>query len=213
MAGNAKDTFKEIMSLTEKTADLMDQFTEFDTAAQEEVLTAAFAAQIKNIDPEADVPITLVRTAEMLVGVTSGKAVSTLCTGLGSENATVRMLCGDALVHAAEDDLELIKPAVEEVLKKGGTAAEEMPFVLLEVDDPEIPNILEKFLKSSEAEVVAAAIEAIIEIGDPDSEKALKTLVNDKREVALDEGSDDETTTIGQLAKDAIAMLSEQEEA
>ncbi len=212
MADNAKDTFKEIMSLTEKTAELMDQFTEFDAKDQDEVLTAAFKEQIKGIEPEADVPITLVRTAEMLVGVNTEGAVSTLCIGLGSENATVRMLCGDALVHAAEDDLELIKPAIDEVLKKGGTAAEEMPFVLLEVDDPEIPHLLEKFLKSSEAEVVAAAIEAVIEVGDPDSEKALKALVNDKREVALDEGSDDETTTIGQLAKDAIAMLSEQEE-
>ena len=212
MTANAKDTFKKIMELTEETSKLMDEFAEIDNTDQESVLTAAFAEQTQSIDPEADVPITLVRTAEMLVGVMTDRAVATLAAGLGSENATVRMLCGDALMHIAEDDLELLKPAVEDVLKKGGTAAEEMPFVLLEVDDPEIPKILEKFLKSSEGEVVAAAIEALIEIGDPDCEAALKALVDDKREVTLDEGMEDETTTIGSLAQDAIAMLESQED-
>ncbi len=212
MAGNAKDTFKEIMSLTEKTAALMDEFAGLDAKDQEGVLVDAFSAQTKNIEPDADVPVTLVRTAELLVGVMTEKAVTTLASGLGNENATVRMLCGDALMHVAEDDLQLLKPAIDDVLKKGGTAAEEMPFVLLEVDDPEIPRILEKFLKSSEGEVVAAAIEALIEIGDPESESAIKALANDKREVTLDEGSGDETTTIGQLAKDALAMLAEQED-
>lgn len=212
MAGNAKDTFKEIMTLTEKTSNLMDEFSGMETAAQEEVLVAAFSGQVKGIDSEADVPVTLVRTAELLVNVMTEKAVTTLAGGLGSENPTVRMLCGDALMHVAEDDLELLKPAIDDILKKGGTAAEEMPFVLLEVDDPEIPRILEKFLKSSEGEVVAAAIEALIEIGDPECEGPLKALLNDSREVTLDEGSDDETTTIGQLAKDALAMLAEQED-
>ena len=212
MTANAKDTFQKIMKLTEETSDLMDAFAELDNAAQESVLTAAFVDQTKNIDPDADVPITLVRTAEMLVGVMTEKSVATLAAGLGNENATVRMLCGDALMHIAEDDLELLKPAVDNVLKMGGTAAEEMPFVLLEVDDPEVPKILEKFLKSSEGEVVAAAIEALIEIGDPDSEPALKALVNDNREVTLDEGVEDETTTIGRLAQDAVAMLESRED-
>ena len=212
MAGNAKDTFKEIMTLTEKTAALMDSFAGMDSADQEAVLVDAFASQVKGLDPDADVPVTLVRTAELLVGVMTEKAVMTLASGLGSENATVRMLCGDALMHVAEDDLRLLGPAIDDVLKKGGTAAEEMPFVLLEVDDPEVPHILEKFLKSSEGEVVAAAIEALIEIGDPECESALKALVDDTREVTLDEGTEDETTTVGQLAKDALAMLAEQED-
>ena len=212
MTANAKDTFQKIMSLTEETAELMEKFAELDNAEQEAVLTAAFAEQTKDIEPEADVPITLVRTAEMLVGVMTEKSVATLAAGLGSENATVRMLCGDALMHIAEEDLELLKPAVDDVLKQGGTAAEEMPFVLLEVDDPEIPKILEAFLKSSEGEVVAAAIEALIELGDPDCEPAIKALVDDKREVTLDEGVEDETTTIGRLAQDALAMLEGQED-
>lgn len=211
MANNAEDTFKEIMDLTEKTSQLMDDFAGLDTAEQETVLTASFSKQIEAISSEADVPITLVRTAEMLVGVMTEKSLKVLASGLGSENATVRMLCGDALMHAAEDDLELFKPAIDDVLKAGGTAAEEMPFILLEVDDPEVPSILEKFLKSDEGEVVAAAIEVIIELGAPESEAALKALVDDKRKVTLDEGNEDETTTVGRLAQDALDILAEQD--
>jgi HEAT repeat protein len=211
MVDNAENTFKEIMNLTEKTAQLMDDFAGLDAAEQEKVLTAAFSKQIQQASADSDIPVTLVRTAEMLVGVMTETALKVLASGLGSENAMVRMLCGDALMHAAEDDLELLKPAIEDVLKAGGTAAEEMPFILLEVDDPEVPRILEKFLKSSEGEVVAAAIEAVIEVGDPTSEAALKALVDDKREVVLDEGVADETTTVGQLAKDALDLLEEQD--
>ncbi len=212
MANNAKNTFQEIIALTEKTSKLMDDFTEFDKSEQEAVLVSAFAEQTKDIDPDADVPITLVRTAEMLVGVMTEKSAGALCSGLSSENATVRMLCGDAIMHVAEDDLNLLKPSIDQILKKGGTAAEELPFVLLEVDDPEVPRIIEKFLKSQEPEVVASAIEALIEIGDMQSEKELKALVNDKRVVSLDESLEDETTTIGELAKDALELLAAEDQ-
>jgi hypothetical protein len=58
-------------------------------------------------------------------------------------------------------------------------------------------------------EVVAAAIEAAVEVGDPASVPKLARLEQDGRLVELDDEEDDVegTVTIGELAKEARLML------
>ena len=212
MTANAKDTFHEIIVLTDKTTELMETFGTFPPSEQEAVLGDAFETAIGNLGDDDEVPITLVRCAEMLVGVMTENVVKTLTAGLAHGNPTVRLLSGDAITHIAEENLELLKPAIDEVLKEGSGAAEEMPFILSEIDDPEVFGLLERFLAHESGEVVASAIEALIEIGDPQAIDAIQQLTSDTREVTVDdELGGGEKTTVGQLAKDALEILEEEE--
>lgn len=208
----AKDTYQKIVELTEQTTNLIEAFGAFETKDQEVVLADAFKKDIAGVKENDEIPITLIRCAEMLVGVMTEDIVKTLSLGLDHDNPTVRLLAGDAITHVAEENIELIKPAIDDVLKSGGTAAEEMPFILTELDDPEVEKILEKFLAHKEPEVVASAIEAATEIGNPEIISTLEKLTEDSRVVAADAELGDEETTIGQLAKDAIAIILDDEE-
>jgi HEAT repeat protein len=84
-----------------------------------------------------------------------------------------------------------------------------MPFLLTDVEDPEVPRVLERFLAQENADVVASAIEAIAEYGDPSSVAALEGLTDDSRLVSIDDSSEASEWTVGRLAKEAIDMISE----
>jgi HEAT repeat protein len=212
MTATAKDTFQEIIALTDKTTELMEAFGAFPPADQETVLGDAFKTAIAKLGEDDEVPITLVRCAEMLVGVMTENVVKILVQGLAHVNPTVRLLSGDAVTHIAEENMELLKPAIDDVLAEGSRAAEEMPFILSELDEPEVFGILERFLAHESGEVVASAIEVLIEMDDPQAITAIEKLTKDSREVTVDEemGSA-EKTTVGQLAKDALEIFQEEE--
>lgn len=203
------DTFKEIIDLTEKTTALMESFGDFDVTDRERILSAHFEKEIGKIGAADEISVRLIRTAEMLIGLGTPKVVSLLAKGLDHDNLDVRMLSGDVLMHLAEDGLDTIMPAVDAVLKTAGVGAEEMPFVLAELDEPEVPRLLERFLQSANPNVVAAALEALVECGDEDALPAVEKLLDDDREVTVEDGPDDDVTTVGQLAKDAMDLLSE----
>jgi HEAT repeat protein len=94
-----------------------------------------------------------------------------------------------------------------------GLGAEEIPFILTEIDDPEARSVIELFLRHRDAEVIAAAIEALADLEDPLALDALAELADDERKVKVDEAiAADEEWTIGQLARDAIEMLTGEEE-
>ena len=68
---------------------------------------------------------------------------------------------------------------------------------------------MERLLSNPSADVVASAIEALAELGEAEAVPALEALVSDEREVALDDGFEEETgATIGELASEAITALS-----
>ena len=208
----AKDTYQKIVELTEQTTALMEAFGAFEIEDQEAVLEAAFKSTIASLKEEDEIPIPLIRCAEMLVGVMTENVVKTLILGLEHANPTVRLLSGDAITHVAEENLSLLGPAIDDILKSGSAAAEEMPFILSELENPEAQQMLVKFLDHENAEVVASALEAFSEIGEPDVVPAIEKLTGDTRTVAVDaELGGDETTTVGQLAKDAIAMITEED--
>ena len=83
----------------------------------------------------------------------------------------------------------------------------ELPWVLAEIAEPSALPLIRKFLKHPDPEVAAAAIEALAQLQDPDAVKDLKPFVSDSREVVLEDLENDARTTIGELARDALAML------
>ena len=89
-----------------------------------------------------------------------------------------------------------------------------MLYLLAEVGEPEATRSVERFLSHGDAEVVALAIEAVVELGDSDSVNALAKLEKDKRPVS-DIGDDDGSRAefdVGLLAREAMDMLSSEEE-
>ncbi|HEU4537851.1 MAG TPA: HEAT repeat domain-containing protein, partial [Polyangiaceae bacterium] len=84
----------------------------------------------------------------------------------------------------------------------------ELPFVLAEVPEPGVAKLLGRFLEHQHPEVVASAIEASVEFGDPALAKLIAPLRNDKRVVDLDdETGERDQTTLGQLAREACEVL------
>jgi hypothetical protein len=121
---NARDTFDEIIALTVKVTDLVEEFGNFDVTEREKMLTDFFEKEQKGIKEKDEIPVRLIRTAEMLLGVGTKKVAALLGRTLDHENLDVRMLAGDVLMHLAEDGLDAIMPAVDAVLEKGDIGAE-----------------------------------------------------------------------------------------
>ena len=89
-------------------------------------------------------------------------------------------------------------------------ALTELPYLLVEVPEPGAIKLIHRFFDHPNEEVVAAAIEASVELGDPASIQKLARLEKDSRLVELDEEEDDApdaSVTIGELAKEARLML------
>jgi HEAT repeat protein len=80
---------------------------------------------------------------------------------------------------------------------------------LAEVGEPSALPLVGKCLNHADAEVVASAIEALVELGDPEAVPLLKRLLKDKRTVEMDEGEESYSTTLGELAHEAIDDLSQ----
>jgi hypothetical protein len=211
MAKSASETFGEIVKLSEQTIELMEAFDKFDPEEQEEVLLSYFTMVLKETPEDADLSIGFLRAAEILVGLESENLSQLLGQGLDHVNPDIRMISEDALTHLAEEGLDYLMPAVEGVLEREGIGAEAMPFILADLDFAEVPKIVARFLDATNPQVVAAALEAMVEVGDEDSFSEIETLLNDSREVELEEETDDSSTvTIGQLAREALDMIQNQ---
>src|SRR5690606_12368472 len=94
-------------------------------------------------------------------------------------------------------------------LEPGSAALVELPFIPAEVGEGGVPKLLGRFLASRDPDVVAAAIEALVELGDPSAIRQLEPLIGDERATTLAE----EQTTSSELATDAVALLRDLDEA
>ena len=80
--------------------------------------------------------------------------------------------------------------------------------MLSDVPEPGVLKLLGRFLKHADGEAVAAAIEALVEIGDPSAASLLGPLLRDGRSVQLeDESGEEGKITIGELATEAHELL------
>ena len=208
---SAKKILSDIIELDAKIAQLRDAFDACEEAEQIRAVEEVLGRELQAIGAEDPVTIPAVRATDMLVPLGEGGAKA-LAPGLAHANPDVRRLVGEALLGVAEDGLAAIRPAVDFALRAGAPAAEEMPFLLAMVEDGDTPKAIAEFLKCTDVDAVAAAIEALADVGDPASVPALKALVGDQRKVKV-EGEDEELQewTLGDLAAEAIEMIEEEE--
>lgn len=162
-------------------------------------------------EPDAErQELELVRLADLCAQVEGPGVVDTLLAILDHADPAVRAEAGEALLDVAYERFKEVALAIERALdeRRAGLAMEELPYILAEIHDPDPMPLMTRFLAHPKAEVVASAIEAIVERADPSAIPKLKKLVDDAREVTVPE-IDDEKVTLGDLAVDALAFFEE----
>jgi HEAT repeat protein len=133
---------------------------------------------------------------------------------LGGPSPEARGQAAESLEGLAFDRFKEVALGIERAvtrLPKGSPALTELPFLLAEVGEPGCVKLLGRFLQHADGEAVAAAIEAIAELGDPAAIPLLAPLEKDARQVQLDEeeGGESERVSLGDLAFEAREILEE----
>jgi HEAT repeat protein len=165
-------------------------------------------AHAEKIEDDHESILRIRRIVDLAAQIEGGKSVAILLRALDHGEPSVRVEAGEALLDVAYERFKEVATAVEKLLDKkhDGTSMEELPFILAEIFDPDTLPLIMRFLGHPSAEVVASAIEATVQRGDPLAIRALERLLDDKRRVSLPDVEDAEAP-IGDLAADAIAAL------
>lgn len=171
-------------------------------------LLAKATAEALALDDEEEAELRLTRLADLCAQVPGPKMADTLIAILDHPSPRVRVEAGEALRDVAYERFKEVARAIERALdrKHAGQAMQELPFVLTEVHDPDPIPLIARFLEHPDANVVAAAIEALVDYGDPAAAEHLEPLVDDEREAILEE-LDDAPAKIGELAESALEEL------
>lgn len=151
--------------------------------------------------------VRLVRVAELLAEVPGDESADLLVDILGSDQGEARLSAGEALEERGYSRFKELALAVERALDrlpKSSVALEELPYLLAEIPEPGVVKLLGRFLQLESAEAVSAAIEAIVEVGDPAAVKLLGPLEKDSRTVNV---AGEASITIGELAREAMDLL------
>jgi HEAT repeat protein len=141
------------------------------------------------------------------------RVVDLLIDILDSKDTEVRHAAGEALSGLALDRFKEVAQAIERAISRfpeGSPAIAELPYVLADVPEPGVLKLLGQFLAHRDADAVAAAIEVLVEMGDPSALPMIDKLASDPRRVQLEDAAGTEgQASIGELAIEARALLTE----
>ena len=191
---------------------LHDELTRQSEATLLAALTDGIAAALQEKD-EDEAGLRLVRISSLLGELEGPGVVDALIDILTSENPEARSHAGEVLENLAFDRFKDVAKGVERALKRlpvGSPALPELPYILVEIPEPGVIKLLGQFLRHGDADAVAAAIEALVQVGDPAAARLIEPLVDDMRTVELDEDGAEGSTelTLGELAEEALEILS-----
>jgi HEAT repeat protein len=162
---------------------------------------------------EDEVALRLVRLASLLGELEGPKAVDSLIDILTCDEGESRHAAGEALEELAFERFKEVALGIERALVRlpsGSPALLELPYLLAGIGEPGVRKLLAKFLLHPDPEAVSAAIEAIVDMGDVGARPLLEPLVDDSRKVSLEDDEGEEgTVTLGELAKEAVKLLTE----
>jgi HEAT repeat protein len=162
-------------------------------------------------EDEDESSLRLVRIAGVLGDLEGARVVDLLIDILGAADSETRQAAGVALSGLAFDRFKDVAIGIERALTRipsGSPALSELPYLLIEIPEPGVNRLLARFLAHGSADAVAAAVEAIVEIGDPSALPLLEPLSGDPRRVQLeDENGQEGDASIGELVAEAQAIL------
>lgn len=151
----------------------------------------------------------LERLADLCAQVPGPRMTDALIAILADDEPRVRVAAGEALRDLGYERYAEVARGIERALDRGEAdlAMSELPWVLAEIAEPSALGLIRRFLDHPSPDVVAAGIEALAQLQDPDAVVDLQRFVEDERIVTIDDFEEETKTTLGELAKDALAML------
>lgn len=151
----------------------------------------------------------LERLADLCAQVPGPEMADTLIAILNDEEPRVRVAAGEALRDVGYERYAEVARAIERAIERGddGPAMSELPWVLAEIAEPSALPLIRRFLDHSNADVVAAAIEALAQLQEPEAGQDLQRFVGDSRVVIIEDFEEETKTTLGELARDALRIL------
>lgn len=166
--------------------------------------------EAKAMEDRAEACMRLERLADLCAQVPGPEMADALINILDDEEPTVRSAAGEALLDVTYTFYAEVARAIDRALdeKRTGPVMSELPFLLAEVGEPGAAKQLKRFLQSDSAEVIAAAIEASVELLDPQMIEPIEKLTDDEREVVFFDFEAATQVSIAELATAAVEALS-----
>lgn len=161
------------------------------------------------MDDREEATMRLERLADLCAQVPGPKMADALIAILDDAEPRVRVAAGEALRDVGFERYAEVARAIERALDRGdsGLAMSELPWVLAEIAEPSALPLIRRFLAHPSADVIAAAIEALAQLQEPEAVQDLQKLVGDTRSVIIEDFEEETKTTLGELATDALQML------
>ncbi|MDH5493318.1 MAG: HEAT repeat domain-containing protein [Myxococcales bacterium] len=181
---------------------------EADAAALVPFLSSAVEAALA-LDEEIDAALRLEQLCELCAQVPGPEMADALIRILGHDEPAVRLAACEALRDVGFERYAEVARAMERAMDvgMGMPAMGEIPWILLEIGESSAFGLIRRLLEHEEAEVVASAIESLVEFGDPAAIAALRPLIDDPREVSAEDFEEETSATIGMLAEEALEAL------
>jgi HEAT repeat protein len=180
-----------------------------EPAAVRELLSAA-VTEAKGLRDQKEAALRLERLSDLCAQVEGPEMTDALIAILDDELPSVRVHAAEALVDVGFERYAELARGIERALARPpehGLALQELPWVLCEIGEPSARPLIARFLKQDDAEVVASAIEALADLGDPGAVKDLLPLRDDARAIELDDDAGGIAATLGELARETIEAL------
>ncbi|MGB5813339.1 MAG: HEAT repeat domain-containing protein [Polyangiales bacterium] len=151
----------------------------------------------------------LERLADLCAQVHGPQMTDALIEILNDQEPRVRVAAGEALRDVGFERYAEVARGIVRALDSSttGPAMSELPWVLAEIGEPSALPLIRRFLDHADPDVTAAAIEALAQLQEPEAVDDLRRFVDDDRVVVIEDLEDDDKTTIGDLARDALAMF------
>jgi HEAT repeat protein len=204
-------TLDELFAAERTARRIHDELSKLPQDRLLEAITDALKKAQKEAD-EDEATLRLVRIASLLGELSGPKAVDALIDVLATDHPEARHAAGEELEQLAFERFKEVALGVERALARlpeGSPALPELPYILAEVPEPGVTKLLGMFLDHKDPDAAAAAIEALVEIGDPAAIPLIAKLAEDTRmvEIADDGGEATSEVTLGELASEALELL------
>ena len=162
------------------------------------------------LEDRVEAAMRLMRLADLCAQTSGPKMVDALIEVLNTDEPQVRVAAGEAIRDVGYERYAEVARGIERALANqvDGPAMTELPWVLAEIGEPSALSLIREFLGHANAEVIAAGIEALAQLGNPQAIEALNAFTSDTREVTIEEFEEETKTTLAMLAAEAIEMLS-----
>lgn len=178
----------EIFRLEQQADELRSQILRAPAEATLDAITKAVAAA--RAERESSLRATRLMSIVSILSHLQGPTVIDLLVDiLGDEEPDTRHAAGTVLYQAAHERFKEVALGIERAIERlpaDNPALCELPYILMEVPEPGVVKLLTRFLQHSSAEVVASALEASLEVGDPALARTIATLDKDSRMVELE---------------------------